>query len=130
MKVKVAVYGTLKSYHPNSSLLGRSAEVVAKGIRVPNTSMYDLGWYPGVVHDDNGPGVDVEVVEVDESELRHLDDYEGVDAGLYTREEVDLPNGDKAFMYFYARDVTDYRGNSDVGYRLVPHGKWEDWKSR
>ena len=119
-RVKVAVYGTLKSFHPNSSLLGRDAKVVAQGIRVPNTSMYNIGWFPGVVHDDNGPGVDVEIVEVNDTDMKHLDDYEGVDAGLYVREEIDLPNGDKSFMYFFNRGTE--------GYPLVPSGKWEDVK--
>ena len=121
MTIKVAVYGTLKSFHPNSSLLGRDHKVVAQGIRIPNVSMYDLGSYPGVVHDDEGPGVDVEIVEVSEDALKHLDEYEGVDVGLYTREVVDLPDGDKTFMYFYNRDIREPK-------RLVPHGKWEDWR--
>lgn len=116
-RVKVAVYGSLKSFHPNSSLLGVDAKVVAQGIRVPNTAMYAVSWFPGVVHDDEGPGVDVEVVEIDEKTLRFLDEYEGVDAGLYVREEVELPNGDKSFMYFYNRPLKG---------RLVPSGKWED----
>jgi gamma-glutamylcyclotransferase (GGCT)/AIG2-like uncharacterized protein YtfP len=106
--------------------LGEFANVIARGIRIPNMSLYNVGWFPAVVKDKEGPGVDVEIVEVPVSILRVVDGYEGCypdDKGLslFVREAVDLPNGDTVLIYLYNRplDVT-------AGMELVPSGRWED----
>ena len=61
---KIYVYGTLRP--------GCVANVV-KG----RGTMVNLGGFPGVVLDDNGPEFTAEVVEVDDETLADLDRYEG-----------------------------------------------------
>jgi gamma-glutamylcyclotransferase (GGCT)/AIG2-like uncharacterized protein YtfP len=130
-RIKLAVYGTLKSDHKNHEILGPDAKVLARGIRVPNMSLYDIsyGWYPAAVRDEEGPGVEVEVVDIPVSVLRVVDDYEGYheDAregySLFTREAVILPNGDECVMYLYNRLPNERQGDF---YKLIPSGKWKD----
>lgn len=86
--MKIFVYGTLKRaysnefarfLHSNSLYLG---EATVKGY------LYLLDWYPGLVLDNSGYEVFGEVFEVkhnvkEVSEM--LDDYEGVEEGLYKK---------------------------------------------
>lgn len=124
-KVRLAVYGTLKSTHPNHSILGPEKKVIARDVRLPGASLYELGWFPGVVKDPNGPGVMCEIVEVPVDSLRYIDQYEGYDEGgvshhnLFIREVVELENGDKVLVYFYNKPIS-----ADAV--LVPSGRWED----
>lgn len=65
MKTKtIYVYGTLRP--------GQVANVV-KG----RGTMVNLGGFPGVVLDENGPEFTAERIEVDEDTLERLDQYEG-----------------------------------------------------
>lgn len=132
--IRLAVYGTLKEGFDKHSLLGPHAKVLAKGVRLSDYTMYNIGWgmYPGVVRDANGLGVEVEVVEAPVDVLRVIDNYEGYDeedsnegynANLFVREQIELPNGETALMYLYNRDVAqDVKGYC----RLVPSGRWEN----
>jgi gamma-glutamylcyclotransferase (GGCT)/AIG2-like uncharacterized protein YtfP len=124
-RIRLAVYGTLKSTHPNHSILGPSAEVLARGITLPNMSLYNIGWFPGVIHNEHGTGVEVELVEIDASVLRVVDGYEGYrendgPRNLFNRELVKLPNGEDALIYIY-NDTPPQAG-------LIPSGRWEDAK--
>jgi gamma-glutamylcyclotransferase (GGCT)/AIG2-like uncharacterized protein YtfP len=126
--IKLAVYGTLKSSHKNHEVLGPEAKVLARGIKIPDMSLYDVcgGWYPGAIRDTDGAGVEVEVVEIPVSMLRVIDAYEGATGdkeSLFTREAITLPNGDECVMYLYNRIPNNPQGSY---YRLIPSGKWED----
>lgn len=117
--VLLAVYGTLKSTHKNHSLLGTDAKVRAKNVRIPGYSIFNLGWFPGIVKDDNGSGVVVEIVEIPKTRVEHqIDGYEGVPS-LYRREVVKLENGTEVQTYIYNRPI---RGTD----KLIPSGNWED----
>ena len=122
-KVRLAVYGTLKSTHANHSLLGKEATVIAQNVRIPACSLYEVDWFPGVVKDPDGPGVVCEIVEIPARNLGNIDAYEGYVEdnqrhSFFTREVVTLENGEDVLMYFYNRPVE--------GYMLVPSGIWEN----
>jgi len=124
--IRLAVYGTLKSNHGNHMLLGEDCKVVARGIRVPNLSLYEIGWFPGAVRDEEGAGVECEIVDIPASVLRLIDGYEGFEPerdkhlSLFVREVVKLDNGEEVIMYLFNRNVKD-----DPNYHLIPSGKWE-----
>jgi len=120
--VKVAVYGTLRSSHSNHSLLGPDAKVLQKDLLLPGFTLYNLGWYPGVVRDADGPGVVVEVVEIPVAVLERLDAYEGYDVdtpetSLFLRERVTLPDGERVSIYTYNDVIRD-------GTSIISDGKW------
>lgn len=120
-RVKLAVYGSLKSTQSNSSLLGNNAKVLQRDVRLADFSLYDLLVFPAVVRDFEGPGVMCEIVEIDADRLHVIDNYEGVSDNppLFERELEILPSGEKVIIYVYNRSVPDYAA-------LVPSGRWED----
>ena len=91
--------------------------------------MYDLGNYPGLKEVDPASGVQVrgEIYQVDKACLRHLDQIEAVDQGLYERREVRLnplseskseaeltsPLNHSTVAYFYLGDVSGCNDSSD-----------------
>ena len=85
--------------------------------------MYSLGDYPGLIEVEPGCGVHVrgEIYRVDQNCLQQLDRIEGVDQGLYERNEIrfnsplDLPSfppGESTLAYFYLGDLA---GCTDCG---------------
>lgn len=63
-----------------------------------------------------------ELYEVDDETLASLDVLEEVDADLYDREEIELPDGTKAIAYLgggrmFASDTWEH----------VPNGDWKAW---
>ncbi|MFH1496951.1 MAG: gamma-glutamylcyclotransferase family protein [Verrucomicrobiota bacterium] len=84
------VYGTLKRGCKNHAhMAGQS--LVADARSVGGHRLYDLGDYPGLVPDPTEPdGVIGEIWSVDAAALRRLDDFEGVDEGLYARRPIKL----------------------------------------
>jgi gamma-glutamylcyclotransferase (GGCT)/AIG2-like uncharacterized protein YtfP len=126
-RVKLAVYGTLKSTHRNHSMLGPDVKVLAQDVRLPGASLYELGWFPGMVKDPDGTGVMCEIVEVPAGSLRHIDLYEGYEENgpdhfnLFVRELVTLENGEEVLTYFYNRPL-------DRSAYLISSGRWEDSK--
>ncbi|CAM2993926.1 gamma-glutamylcyclotransferase family protein [Rariglobus hedericola] len=105
---RLFVYGTLKrgckNHHhiAGQTYLGEAR--TAGGYR-----LYDLGDYPGMVAaPDDRDGVTGELWEVDDRALTHLDDFEGVNEGLYLRAPINLVNTTasetaSAHTYLYAR---------------------------
>lgn len=105
---RLFVYGTLKRGCKNHRhLAGQS--YVGEARTVPGYRLHDLGDYPGMVADPSDTaGVTGELWTVDAAALLHLDDFEGVHEGLYTREAVPLiaPHDQlRAHTYLYAGDV-------------------------
>jgi gamma-glutamylcyclotransferase (GGCT)/AIG2-like uncharacterized protein YtfP len=113
------VYGTLRSegdrrmYHAFS----RHADYVGKAM-VPGR-LYDLGPYPALVSVDEGEPAEYHVVgelyrlhpDRWADVLARLDAYEGVEAGLYRREQWTALRDDglevPAWVYVYARPLRD-----------------------
>jgi gamma-glutamylcyclotransferase (GGCT)/AIG2-like uncharacterized protein YtfP len=106
--IHLFVYGTLKrgcKNHPHLS----GQVYVGEARTAPGYRLHDLGDYPGMVADSTDmAGVTGELWSVDAAALAHLDEFEGVDEGLYRRERVTLlaPFADaEVHTYLYARDV-------------------------
>jgi len=102
---KVFVYGSLLSGLGNHGLLVESTKLGET--KSPKLfSMVDLGWFPGVIlNNDNPIEIKGEVYEVDENTLKRLDRLEGFVAtnpkfGMYDRLEIDTEFG-KAYIYVY-----------------------------
>lgn len=114
--MKVFVYGTLKQGQGNHSVLD-GAPFIEETETVKSYDMLHLGGYPGVIEGVTGEGTTIkgEVYEVEG--LDRLDMLEGYPS-LYYREEVELANGDTAWMYLYNRmdDAFDYQ--------TIPNGVW------
>jgi len=111
--VRLFVYGTLKrgcraslSQLPYARYEGRA---LLQGYK-----MLDLGSFPGIVPGDEKSYVLGELFLLPGAALRFIDDYEGVDAGLYKREllqvkRLDTDDTVDAYMYIFTSRV--YSGN-------------------
>jgi gamma-glutamylcyclotransferase (GGCT)/AIG2-like uncharacterized protein YtfP len=114
------VYGTLRSGTGWRERLGVDHLVRSAGPCSITGSLYDLGWYPGLVLEPTGRPVACEVLELlDPSALAVFDRFEGFDpatpdAGEYRRVTIDDPV--RAWIYVFERPV-----RSD---QLVPGGDW------
>lgn len=86
-KTIIFAYGSLKRGGRGNRFLA-TQEYLGEAITEPHYRLFDLGSYPGLVHDkDNGLAVRGELWEVDEATLAELDDYEYLGV-LYTREKI------------------------------------------
>jgi len=107
----VFVYGTLKRGHEINAALA-SQKFVSTATTQAKYSMFDLGDYPGLVHNhDGGQAIEGELYLVDGPGLLLLDKIEEVDSGMYARETIDLqrPPDKLVESYFYLLDVTGRR---------------------
>jgi gamma-glutamylaminecyclotransferase len=104
----VFVYGTLKRGGSNHRQLAGQT-FVAEAHTAPGYRMFNLGDYPGMVPwPEDRDGVLGEIWSVDEATLRKLDQFEGVDQGLYRRALVPLlpPYTDlRVEAYLYSQPV-------------------------
>ena len=92
---KILVYGTLREMdgRPTTTVKGR---------------LYCLGWYPGIILDEDGDDVVCEELEATDEQLKYYDDYEGYyedspDKSLYIRRT--LPCG--RMIYEYNKQVSE-----------------------
>lgn len=90
MKTLLFVYGTLKRGCSNHHRLATECFVDAART-VAGFRLYDLGGYPGILPcPDDTDGVVGEVWSVRAATLQQLDEFEGVNEGLYRREPISL----------------------------------------
>lgn len=99
---RIFVYGTLKRGFSNHREL--SGQVFIGPARtIPGFQLVDIGGYPGLVScPTDQQGVAGELWAVDAAGLVRLDQFEGVDTGLYVRKPVPLQAGaGPAEAYFF-----------------------------
>ncbi len=109
------VYGTLQDPRRVRAVLGPEARWRVLGAGTIRGVLYDVGPYPALRRSDSPrdvvPGRLLELD--DEGLLIALDRYEGVDAGLYLRERVEvcLAGGEQqsGWVYVYNRSVAGLR---------------------
>lgn len=115
MSTKLFVYGTLRRGEYAHELLSQNG---AKFIRECKThfkyQLYDQGSFPGMTIEDKPGGVHGELFEVSEECLKDTDRYEGVDSGLFSRQEIEIDDGEKAIAYLIQKSVG----------RRIPNGIW------
>jgi gamma-glutamylcyclotransferase (GGCT)/AIG2-like uncharacterized protein YtfP len=123
-KVKVAVYGTLRKHFGNHRLLAESdflgSEWIDKGFK-----MVSLGGFPGLVEDEEGQKVLIEVYEINQDTLiscNMLEGYRGEgQSNFYDRKTIETSHGE-AFIY--------YLGQGYAGNPPVESGDWLDYYSK
>ena len=103
---KLFIYGTLKKgYRAHHFLEEHNAVFLEEAATHPRYHLFKLGWYPGMVIDEEFYGVvHGELYEVTEDCLEHLDMYEGA-PHLFRREEIELEDGSKAISYLYMMET-------------------------
>lgn len=106
--MNLLVYGTLRRFHHNHKAMGLAAAATyERDVRMPNMTLYNLGWFPGAVFEQDGYGVLCEQYTVnDPSILRALDRYEGYNpdderGSFFYRRLVTTPDNEQAYMYLY-----------------------------
>lgn len=120
---KVFVYGSLLSGMGNHGLLANS-RCLGETKSPARFSMLDLGYFPGVIKNEQGESIIGEVYEIDDNTLRHLDQLEGYrimnpEGGLYNREEIETEFG-VAYIYTY---------NNNYGRKLDSFVFGGDWRT-
>jgi gamma-glutamylaminecyclotransferase len=112
---KLFVYGTLKRGGANHRWLADQTFVSAART-VPGYRLFELNGFPGmVVFAEDRDGVTGEVWVASQEALQRLDEFEGVDEGLYHREPVRLLRpfeNDAVDAYIYPGNIT---GRRDLG---------------
>jgi gamma-glutamylcyclotransferase (GGCT)/AIG2-like uncharacterized protein YtfP len=104
--MKFFCYGTLKKGFSSHRLLSaHNSTFLGKFKTSPDYHIYNLGWFPGMVFDDQTEGgVTGEVYEIDEDCLAELDIYEG-HPSLFRRQEIELENGEIVIAYLYNNPI-------------------------
>ncbi len=95
-KIKVVVYGSLKSGYGNHQHHLGNAIRLKDCETLPQYSLFSLGSFPGVIKGGR-TSVQLEMYEVDEEQLRGLDGLEG-NGSFYTREVIETSEGE-AWIY-------------------------------
>jgi gamma-glutamylaminecyclotransferase len=115
MSTLLFVYGTLKRGGTNHHYMA-GQKFVGAARTAPGFRLYELIGHPGMIAlDSDRDGVTGEVWSVDDAGLKILDEFEGIEIGLYRRERVPLqaPFADRHVdAYIYAHDV---EGLKDLG---------------
>ena len=84
------VYGTLKRGHCRAGFLA-GQQFLGLAYSAPRYRLLDCGSYPGLVDaESDGVAIEGELWAVDDACLTILDREEEIDAGLYSRREVEL----------------------------------------
>jgi gamma-glutamylcyclotransferase (GGCT)/AIG2-like uncharacterized protein YtfP len=104
---RLFVYGTLKRGFRAHHYLSH-ARFLGEATTDPRYHLHAIRWFPGMVEDESTPGgVQGELYEVTESDLRMMDGYEGA-PDLFRREEIDLSDGTSAIAYLFNHPCDNY----------------------
>ncbi len=99
MRADLFVYGTLRRSERAHALLGPDAIFVREALTHPAYTLYQLGWYPGLV-EGGSTAVKGELWSILAESWPRLDRYEGV-PNDYVRERILLADGSRAFTYLF-----------------------------
>ena len=119
-KHKVAVYGSLKQGYGNHDVL-MGVPLLTKGITLPHFTMLSLGGFPGLVFGDKS--ILVEIYEVDDNGLEHLDRLEGFPS-FYNRVVVPVMTESNAIdhVWIYILAKPDHYKRSSIVTTQHPSG--------
>ena len=109
---KLAVYGTLRNGRRDTWKVD-GYELVFPGHRN----------FPAAMVRDESNGLVVEVIDIDDFDLKRYDDYEGVDHGLYERRKVKAYNKkEEVDAWMYTIGTALMQGNKV--FEIVPNKDW------
>ena len=120
MMESLFVYGTLRRGCPRAmSLRFPTTKFIAEA--EVSGSLYDLGAYPGLLHDESSSLVIGEVYEVADDTLTKLDDFEA--SSNYRRKQVEISLGtDKRIGWIYEPNPELYSLRT-----LITSGDWVEY---
>ena len=93
---RIFTYGTLRNRFPT----------IQTNDRIAATAI-DLGAYPAIIS-LGGPSLIGDVIEVDDATLEYIDNYEGVDRGLYKRVTTTTEAGHEVMVYVWAKVLAEW----------------------
>ena len=83
----------------------------------------NMGSYPALLSLE-GPGIEVDILEISSSLIRDLDIYEGVDNGLYKRETIEVDGVGPVEVYVFTRLLKSWRYTDSRNYPSMSfHGQ-------
>ena len=116
----VFVYGTLRRGCPRSMSVRFPNSKFIAGAEVSG-SLYDLGAYPGMLHNESDSSVIGEVYEVDDETLNKLDEFEA--SSHYWRKQVEISLGtDRKLCWIYEPHPDFYSHRT-----LITSGDWIEY---
>lgn len=119
MKHNVFVYGTLLRGFGNHRLLENAFMMGETSTEHDVYKMISVGYFPGVLIGGTDKIVG-EMYAVDDSTFAMLDSLEGFPS-MYSRIQVPLENGFRAWMYIWNKDFENCP--------IVPGGNWRTYES-
>lgn len=100
MKTLLFAYGLLQPAYQPPRTLGRWWQDRVRG------QLFDLGPYPAAVQVGQGDAYfEGVVIEIDDSELAELDEFEEVDQGVYARLWTETELGSQVWIYEYRQPI-------------------------
>jgi gamma-glutamylcyclotransferase (GGCT)/AIG2-like uncharacterized protein YtfP len=115
------VYGTLMRGGPRHRTLA-GQRFLGAARTLPRYALFDLGAYPGLIHDAGGQAIHGELYEVEAALIPLLDRVEGAPE-LYRLGPVALEGCDRpVYAYFYQQ--------STLGYSPCEGNRWENVRRR
>lgn len=122
MTTYIAVYGSLRRGMQAEHLMNKPG-LSHVGQDTINATLYDLGWYPGIVlGGQSRVVVDVHEVDLDSNALHRLHQYEGYIPHNWENSLFVLK---RAFLNSNGKEVMCYEYNRNVdGRPIVDHGDW------
>src|SRR6187401_1980461 len=108
------LYGTLKSGGAANYRLA-NARLVGPAVTAAKYRLYDMGWHPAMVRDDEvGLAVEGEVWDVGPELLTQLDEYESDPPG-FKRQAIDVPEvSGEVQAYVYTNPIPAGKRNGPV----------------
>lgn len=118
-KIKVAVYGTLMEGCLRNAALENAVKLGNFQTEPIFTMYYSYANYPFLIK-NGGTAISMEVYEFTNPDiLNRLDHIEGIETGLFQREELNTPYG-KAKYYFM-------KGKDNDNSPIIESGDWKDY---
>lgn len=105
MRADVFVYGTLRRSEQAHELLGFDAIFIRETLTKPLYTLYQLGWYPGLV-EGGTTQVKGELWSIMDLRWTYLDEYEGVPED-YIRKKIALVGGECPYTYIYVGSLSN-----------------------
>jgi gamma-glutamylaminecyclotransferase len=112
---RLFLYGTLKRGGRNHRLMAGQC-YVGPAVTATRYRLFDLGPFPGLIEQAGGRSVRGELWDVTPKCLAALDEFEGVEVGLFRRAEIELADGTRVQGYLFTERVD---GRPDVGEEYV-----------